>query len=77
MDVPDESYRGINAYFLATVQDTDVIQLIPGAMEPIQRVEFVEVASLRSRDIHPVDRTILTRWRKRRTQRPFYFRILL
>jgi hypothetical protein len=45
--------------------------------EPISHVAFVDVATLRPRDIHPVDRQILRRWRRNPTRTPFCFQITL
>ena len=57
MDVPAEEYRGINLYFRADAID-DACPRRPND-EPISCAAYVEPASLRSRDIHPVDRRIL------------------
>lgn len=75
MHVPAEEYRGINAYFHATVLNGSV----PTAPldEPISQVAFVDVAALRPRDIHPVDRQILRRWRRNPARKPFCFQITL
>jgi 8-oxo-dGTP pyrophosphatase MutT (NUDIX family) len=76
MDVPDEGYRGINAYFCASSRST--LSPRPGSSnEPIQRAEFVDTSHLRARDIHPVDRRILLRWGRKPDGKPFHFRINL
>lgn len=76
MDVPDENYRGINAYFCASAKGTRTPR--PGSPdEPIQRAEFVDTLQLRPRDIHPVDRRILSHWGRKPDGKPFYFRIML
>jgi len=60
MDVPEENYRSINAYFYASASGRSIPH--PGSLdEPIQRAEFVDTAQLRPSDIHPVDRRILSR----------------
>ena len=76
MDVPGERYRAINTYFCAFADGTGATR--PGKRdEPIQRAEFVDTSHLRSRDVHPVDRRILSRWRRKPDGKPFYFRITL
>ena len=76
MDVPGEHYRGMNAYFCAVAKSKGVPR--PGSLdEPIQKAEFVDVLQLASRDIHPVDRRILSRWRRKPDGKPVYFRINL
>jgi 8-oxo-dGTP pyrophosphatase MutT (NUDIX family) len=78
MDVPDEHYRGINAYFCAI--DDGTTPPLAGGDEPIHKVEFVDLRRLRRSLIHPVDRGILRRWQLRRKSpdwSPFYFRITL
>jgi hypothetical protein len=74
MDVPDECYRGINAYVCASAWGKGTPH--PGSPdEPIQRAEFVDTAQLRARDIHPVDRPILSRWGRKPDGQPLYFRM--
>jgi 8-oxo-dGTP pyrophosphatase MutT (NUDIX family) len=75
MHVPAAEYRGINVYFHGTAVGASV----PTAPldEPIRQVEFVDVAALRPRDIHPVDRQILRRWRRNPARTPFCFQITL
>lgn len=75
MEVPSETYRGINAYFCAVETGHEIPQ--PELSENITRAEFVDLSAIRSRDIHPVDREILARWRRRKRQGSFYFRIVL
>lgn len=78
MDVPDEQYRGINAYFCAT--DDGTTSPHAGGNEPIHKAEFVDLRHMRRSLIHPVDRGILRRWQLRRKSpdwSPFYFRIIL
>jgi 8-oxo-dGTP pyrophosphatase MutT (NUDIX family) len=78
MEVPDERYRGINAYFCA--RDDGIAVPHPGDDEPIYQVEFVDLKKLRQAMIHPVDRGILRRWQLRRHtpgRLPFAFHITL
>jgi ADP-ribose pyrophosphatase YjhB (NUDIX family) len=76
MDVPDENYRGINIYFCASTKGKGTPR--PNSPnEPIQRAEFVDTSELRTRDIHPVDRRILSRWGRKPHGKPFHFRISL
>ena len=75
MDVPDEMYRGINAYFLAIpLQD---VNPTPGDGEPIRRAEYVDLSMLRPKQIHPVDRRILNLWKRKPNRPPFYVYITL
>ena len=75
MDVPSEEYRGINAYYRATF--VAMSDSLIDENEPIEKAAFVDICLIASRDIHPVDRKILARWRRLRNERPFSFRILL
>jgi ADP-ribose pyrophosphatase YjhB (NUDIX family) len=75
MDVPCEEYRGINAYFLAACVGNETP--MAGLGEAIVQAAFVDLTAIRSRDIHPVDRYILTRWRRVTNSTPFYFRMNL
>lgn len=75
MDVPDEAYRGINAYFRTTVQGNRMPRLGDG--EPIHDVRFVDLSTLRPRDIHPVDRRILNMWRRKPDRPPYHIYIKL
>lgn len=75
MDVPDETYRGINAYFVATpLRD---VTPTPCAGEPIHRAEYVDLSTLRPKQIHPVDRRILNLWKRKPDRPPFYVYITL
>lgn len=76
MDVPDEEYRGINAYFCA--QPLGIVQpkVINADHEPIIDAAYIDVSSIRTRDLHPVDRKILARWSRDPDTPPFYFRML-
>lgn len=76
MDVPGEEYRGINVYFSAT--DDGITIPHRDGTEPIHKAEFVDLRTLRQRMIHPVDRGILSRWKRSKPDRsPFYFHITL
>lgn len=75
MDVPDESYRGLNAYFRASTEGHQIPRV--GEGEPIHRVDFVDVTMLRPRTIHPVDRRILNLWRRKPERPPFYVHVTL
>jgi 8-oxo-dGTP pyrophosphatase MutT (NUDIX family) len=76
MDVPDESYRGVNVYFAATPLDDAVPQ--PGHdSEPIYKAEYVDFSTLRPKQIHPVDRRILNLWKRKPQRPPFYVHITL
>jgi 8-oxo-dGTP pyrophosphatase MutT (NUDIX family) len=75
MDVPEESYRGINAYFRASAPDDQSPH--PGGNEPIHSAAFVDVASLRPGDVHPVDRRILARWRRKPDDPAFCLQVTL
>ncbi|SRR5579875_2035824 len=74
MDVPCEEFRGINAYFLAASVGNEIP--VAGEGEAIIQAAFVDLSKIRSRDIHPVDRYILSRWKKRKESKPFYFRMV-
>jgi ADP-ribose pyrophosphatase YjhB (NUDIX family) len=73
MDVPCDEYRGINTYFIASSVGDEVPKV--GQGELIVQAEFVDLSTIRSRDIHPVDRYILAHWKKHKTDKPFYFRM--
>lgn len=76
MDVPEEEYRGINAYFCA-IADGKSTPHTSGS-EPIRKAEFVDLRTLRQWTIHPVDRDILNRWKRSKPDRPpFAFHITL
>ncbi len=75
MDVPEETYRGINAYFFATLLKD--VSPTPGAGEPIHRAEYVDLSTLRPKQIHPVDRRILNLWKRKPDRPPFYVYITL
>ena len=76
MDVPTEEYRAINAYFLAHVLSTHTPAVLTRD-EPIKEAAFVDVATLDSRHIHPVDRRILQHWRRRPQHRGFHLHVTL
>jgi ADP-ribose pyrophosphatase YjhB (NUDIX family) len=76
MDVPDEAYRGINAYFCATALD-DTAPTPSDGSEPIHKAEYVDLARLRPKQIHPVDRRILNLWKRKPDRPPFYVHITL
>lgn len=76
MDVPAESYRGINAYFYASaVGDVSPRPGVDG--EPIRQAKLVDVAQLPPRSIHPVDRRILNRWRRNPERSAFHLQLVL
>lgn len=54
MVVPYEEYRAINAYFLASLLNVSIP--VVGKDEPIEQAAYVDIVSMRLRDIHPVDR---------------------
>ncbi len=76
MDVPEEEYRGINAYFCAIANGKSTPHT--SGSEPILKAEFVDLSKLQQRLIHPVDRGILNRWKRSKPDRPpFHFQITL
>ncbi len=76
MDVPEEAYRGINAYFSATALDDTPPQPSDDS-EPIHKAEYVDLAMLRPKQIHLVDRRILNLWKRKPDRPPFYVHITL
>jgi len=71
MDIPNEEYRGINAYFHAEALDDAMPHTSP-KKERIAAAAYVDLATISPLEIHPVDRRILSVWR-RRPDRPAYF----
>lgn len=71
MDVPNEAYRGINAYFRADALDDAMPHTSP-RKERIATAAYVDLANISLHEIHPVDRRILGMWR-RRPDRPAYY----
>ncbi len=71
MDVPSAEYRGINAYFHA---DTlSIAQPRTSARkERISAAAYLDLDQLSPSEMHPVDRRILTLWR-RKPDRPAFF----
>jgi 8-oxo-dGTP pyrophosphatase MutT (NUDIX family) len=76
MDVPNDNFRGINAYFCASSVGDEEPFNDGRDGEPILRAAFVDLAQVKFRDIHPVDRKILKHWMKYPYKRPFYFRMV-
>jgi ADP-ribose pyrophosphatase YjhB (NUDIX family) len=76
MVVPQEAYRGINAYFYATAQSGEPPRVVTPT-EPIKRAAFLELADLTSEEIHPVDQRILSRWRRRARTHAFHLFLTL
>ncbi len=76
MDVPDEEYRGINAYFRAIALD-DTTPTPSDGSEPIHKAAYVDLTTLRPKQIHPVDRRILNLWKRKPDRPPFYVHIIL
>lgn len=77
--VIDESsleYRSVNVYFRAKAPGDAVPQANPRERR-ISSVAFVDLAQLRSRDIHPVDRRILNMWRRKPDRPPYHIYIRL
>ncbi len=77
IDVPAQEYRGINAYFTAEPLDDAEPAPTPGAIEPIQRAAYLELATLDEPSVHPVDWSILTAWRRQPDSSPFHVAIAL
>jgi 8-oxo-dGTP pyrophosphatase MutT (NUDIX family) len=75
MDVPVEEYRGVNLYFRANAVDHTLPR--PPDDEPISCAAYIELASLRPRDIHPVDRRILNLWRRKPDRSPYFVHVTL
>ena len=71
MDVPNEGYRGINAYFRAEAVDDAMPHMSP-KKERIATAAYVDLAKTSPGEIHPVDRRILSLWR-RKPDRPAYY----
>jgi len=71
MDVAKAKYRGINAYFRAEALD-DAIPYTSPRKERISAASYIDLAQLSPRKIHPVDRRILSMWR-RKPDRPAYY----
>jgi hypothetical protein len=71
MHVPDEDYRGVNAYFCASVVGDEIPKADGTEGEPIKDARFIDVANVPWRDIHPVDRKILQTWTKRTIRAAF------
>lgn len=76
MDVPDDNYRGINAYFCATSVGQETPRFIGSDDEPIIDAAYIDLTKMKGREIHPVDRKILARWTRDPNTPPFYFRML-
>ena len=76
MDKPADAYRGVNVYFLAHEEGRGRPRY-RGGLEPIQDVAFVDLATLSPRSLHPVDRRILSSWRRVPLRRNFYVHIRL
>jgi 8-oxo-dGTP diphosphatase len=76
MDVPSIEYRGVNMYFLGTVVGIPHLQG-PSDGECIKDVAFIDLSQIKWKDIHPVDRRIITRWQKNKTKRVFFSNIIL
>ena len=76
MDVPDEAYRGVNVYFSATPLNASKPR--PGHDgEPIYMAEYMDLSTLRPKQIHPVDRRILNLWKRKPERPPFFIHITL
>jgi ADP-ribose pyrophosphatase YjhB (NUDIX family) len=71
---PCRALQGHQRLFLAIAKDNGTPRPV-SFDKPIQRAEFVDTLQLPSRDLHPVDRRILSRWRRKPAGKPFYFRI--
>ncbi len=52
MDVPDEEYRGINAYFCAQPLGNAQPKVIDAENEPIIDAAYIDLASIRMRDMY-------------------------
>lgn len=77
MIVPSEAYRAVNLYFRATSPDDQEPRVLSRG-EPIKKAAFVDVDMLNPREIHPVDRRILSRWRRNpHNESAFCFTIIL
>jgi 8-oxo-dGTP diphosphatase len=76
IDVPSETYRGVNAYFYATAQ-SDETPRVNTHTEPVKEAKFVELDSLKPSKIHPVDWRILSRWRRISKERAFFIYLTL
>jgi len=77
IDVPAEEYRAINAYFQGEALDDRQPAVSQTLGEPIRRADYIDLASLRPEDIHPVDWRILTHWRQQLDQIPFHLAVTL
>ena len=76
IDEPSLEYRSVNAYFRAKAPGAAMPQANPRERR-ISSVAFVDLAQLRSRDIHPVDRRILNMWRRKPDRPPYHIYIKL
>jgi 8-oxo-dGTP diphosphatase len=76
LDEPAEGYRGVNVYYLAHTSSRRV-PLYRGSAEPIREAAFVDLSSISTRALHPVDRRILRAWQRNPNRRNFYLNIRL
>src|SRR5262245_37019924 len=76
IDEPLLEYRSINAYFRAVAPE-DAMPQTSLKEGRISAAAYVNIAQLRARDIHPVDRRILSMWRRRPDRQAFHIYIKL
>jgi 8-oxo-dGTP diphosphatase len=73
---PSLEYRSVNTYFRAKAPD-DAVPQANTRERRISSVAFMDLAQLRSREIHPVDRRILNMWRRKPDRGPYHIHITL
>jgi len=71
MEVASAEYRGVNLYYRAEAL-SDVTPHLSAKKERISAATYQDLAALRPSQIHPVDRRILSMWRRQPDRQPFY-----
>jgi 8-oxo-dGTP diphosphatase len=74
MEVSTVEYRGINLYYRAEAL-TDVTPHPSAKKERISAAAYLDLSELQLKQIHPVDRRILTMWRRQPNRETFYVSI--